>query len=217
MNTKYEDTDYKVIIYDGDLPYMARILSCIKQLTPAYFIITHENDILIKFDEKSIRQLLYNAIKYNIDYVDLKHDVLNKPDIPISDTLFISKIRDDEYYKFSVQPSLWNKESAIRLYSKFSDKTYQGSECDEVQQFMKPQKIYTLFSKKSLISLFFNVTPEYCFMRITQGGTLSPLREDNELEAFIQEEHVKIYNIYLNKSKRTQSPTAHSIQKGRIK
>ena len=54
-------------------------------------------------------------------------------------------------------------------------------------------------------------------MRITQGGTLSPLREDNELEAFIQEEHVKIYNIYLNKSKRTQSPTAHSIQKGRIK
>ena len=90
------------------------------------------------------------------------------------------------------------------------------AEGEEVQEYMKTQKVYTLVSKRPIQSLFYKVSPEYCFMHITQAGTLFPLRDDNGLDPSIQEEHTSIYAKYLSTSNRKQSATAHNIQMERI-
>lgn len=217
LNKAYDDTKYKVIIYDESLAYMSRILHCIKQIEGPYFIISHENDILIRFDEKGMNRLIEVAKEHNIDYIDLKHDALSSAEIEVSDTLSISKKREDDPYTFSHQPSIRNKESAIKLYSKFAGKKYGlEAEGEEVQEYMKTQKVYTLVSKRPMQSLFFMVSPEYCFMHITQAGTLFPLRDDNGLDPSIQEQHTSIYAKYLSASNRKQSATAHNIQIERI-
>jgi hypothetical protein len=216
FNTKYDDTTYKVITYDDSLPYMSRVLSCIKQLESPYFIITHDHDILIKFDEESIDKLIDTAEEYNIDYIDLKHDPLNQCQLPVTDTLYVSKMRDDQYYKFSVQPTLWNKESAEKFYSKFESKGYRDSESEDVQEYMKTQTACTLVSNRSLISLFHLVSPEYYFMHLTHMGELFPLRDDNCLDGIVQEEHEIMYSKYLSMSKRNQSSKAYKIHIERV-
>jgi hypothetical protein len=216
FNTAYDDTNYKVIMYDDTLPYMSRVLSCIQKIEGSHFIITHDHDILIRFDEESMDKLIDTAKEYNIDYIDLKHDPLNRGQLPITDTLNLSKMRDDQYYKFSVQPTLWKKESAEIFYSKFASKGYRDSESEDVQEYMKTQTACTLVSENLLISLFHFVSPEYCFMHITHHCELFPLREDNCLEDFIQEEHAIMYSKYLNSSKRNQSSKAYKIHIERV-
>lgn len=197
---------FKTILYDETAPYFTRLLSCIKQIDATHFILTHDNDILIKFDIDTINKIV-ESMKINaIDSLRLQHDPENQLEIKINDTVSMSKLRDNDMYSFNVQPRIWSKDSAIALYSTFPDKQYIGtsSEGFDVLAYAKEhQKNYILFDAMPIQSARkFICSSCYCYIHLTSAGKLILYSKDNPVDPIVKAEQEKIYEKYLKSSKR---------------
>jgi hypothetical protein len=140
---------------------------------------------------------------HNIDSVELVSRGKNA-EIHIYDTLSIIKIESDKYF-FNVQPRLWKKDSALKLFSQFPDSPYHGSENVEIQQFVeKNLTMYNLFDTavvKSIRALY--CSPMFCFLHIITNSRISdPKTNMPGVADFIQKEHEHIVNTYFTNSKR---------------
>jgi hypothetical protein len=207
---------YKTILYDDNNPYFTRLLSCIRQIDSPYFIITHENDILLKFDKDIINKLVNQMEENKIDSINLQHKdnytkLVNetedkyKPEIKISETLYISKMTDDRF-TFCVQPRIWKKESAINLFSALPHKPYfVSSENHDVQSYvLKNQITYIIYSINSIGK--HTTLPEYSFLHITIGGKFMSCKKNDNLDEYAQTEFNNICNKYIKNGKRNQMP-----------
>lgn len=202
---------YKTILYDDKLPYYSRILQCIQQIDVSHFIITHENDILIKFDKDAIYKMVNIMKEKSIDSINLKHanntvkdEPKYTPEIQVTDTLYISKMKNDDNFVFCIQPRIWNKESAIKLFSTYPDTTYRASELENIQQYMKAhQNTYITHSKNFLVGLLMDVIPEYCYLHMTISAQFWEYdKEDSKLDPILKKEHELIFNKYVINSAR---------------
>ena len=173
---KQMELTYKTILYDGNAPYMQRLATCIEQVPEPYFILSQDNDILIKYDAQTISKLMASMKEHAIDSIELKHNEKNKePKIKVTDTLSIVRHGKEDPYTFCVQPHLWEKGAAKEFYTTNTIKGYRESENNNVQRFAKEHQVtYELFSEKSLQSTCIGkagkVSPEYVFIHVTNSG-----------------------------------------------
>jgi hypothetical protein len=181
--------------------------SCIEQLPAEYFILSHENDILLQYDKDAINGLVQAMKDKQIDSIDFKHNKHNGASRDkITDSLYIMLFDPNNPLIFGVQPRLWRKESAIKFFKANPDKTYRSSEDMDVQIYMKlNQKTYELYSTKSIKSWYFGVdrvAPEYMFMHITHDNKFSPKSTPNRyrvvVDPIVQKELDAVQQKYID-------------------
>jgi hypothetical protein len=194
---------FKTILYDDTKPYFQRLSSCIRQLNSPYFILMHENDILIKCDMDSINKIVDVMNTKKIDSVKLL-DQRGKSEIHIKDTLYLLKIKDDDRYRFCVNPRLWRRESALNLYESFPEKTYNGSEDMDVQNFSKNQSIYALSDTSHIRQSSEDEYRSKYFlsMNLTRSGNIYQYDKNSETDPIIKDAYTKIKDKYFKNTKR---------------
>lgn len=198
---------YTTILYDDNDTYFMRLLSCIREINAPYFIITPESDILLKFDSDVIDKLVNQMQEGKIDSINLQHKHNYKPEIKITDTLSISKMIGNDLV-FCVQPRIWNRKSAINLFSALPDKNYKISENQNTQSYIEQnQTTYITHSVNSMTlpgGLLITI-PEYCYVHITRKGKFMLCKKYKYVNPYMQKEFDNICNRYINNSKRTQT------------
>ena len=197
------DLAYTTILYDASTPYMQRLATCIEQVTASYFILSHENDVLLQYDASAMNALASSMKEHKIDSIDLKHHDTPEERIQITPTLFISNVSDP--FTFRVQPRLWKKESAIKLFTANRSKTYRRAENSNVQASIKSQKqkTYEAYSANSIPSWYFavhNSIPEYLFIHITNGNKFIPMPQTKgkTVDPMVQKELDAIQKNYID-------------------
>jgi hypothetical protein len=209
-NSNFPGCEYPTILYDDQLPYASRILSCLHVVTTDYVVVMHENDIILSMNSEVICSLPNIMSSHNIDSVTLKHEPRGSAPVPVIPEL--SLVAKYEYF-FCVQPTLWNKSRLIELFSTFPDKIYRKIEDDDVQAYMvKHYKAYALCSTKSIPTVWYNVAPEYKFIHLTSRLLLLPCSKRNNLDPYIQSQHEYIFTKYLSSSKRGIQRSLHSYE-----
>ena len=208
-NKLYEGCEHTQIIYDDSLPYAGRLLSCIGQISSKYILLTHENDIVCRFDSIMIEELVTNMDEYAIDTIDLKHEPFGSHPIYITDE--ISLVKKFNYF-YCVQPSLWRLSSLHAILTKYSDRGYRQIEGDDVQEYMvNTWNVRGLVATDSIQSIWYRVSPCYAFLHLTSRLLLLPCSEENMLEPSLQLEHEHIFSRYLSNSTRGKQETIYSF------
>ena len=195
-----KDVYNNIIYYDDTLPYASRILNSVKQIDDERFLLMHDNDILLRADNDKMEQLLRLYTEHNIDRLDLQ--VAFDPGVEQSIfgvTVTFEDIKkkiqyvtvDDEYqlikqvyfrnhpslgssYLYNVNPSIWNKQSLLRVMEQFSHLEYRAIEGDEVQRFCNDLNIYKIGAPNFISCGHFDCADFFIFFHITHGGKLVP-------------------------------------------
>ena len=194
---------FKTILYDDTKPYFQRLSSCIRQLNSPHFILIHDNDILLKCDMDFINKIVDVMNTNRIDAVRLLHEPGNS-DIHIKDTLYLTKINDNDPYRFCVNPRLWRKESALDLYESLPQKTYKESEDKNTQDFTKKQSIYALNDTSHIKQNSDNQRRSKYFLsfNLTRSGSIYQYNKNSETDPIIKDAYTKIKQKYLKNTKR---------------
>jgi len=200
---KPTDLKYQEVLYDEKVLYTRRILHCIEKVTEPIFILTHENDILIEYDKDLIQKIIDKMGENKIDSVQLTHMSENPGDeIPVTDDLSLYN-KKRYIFTFSVQPRIWMKESAIKVFSTPAPKNYIGAENGNVQKYIKNnQKTYVVHSKTPMNSTEFLVTNAYVTFHAVRSGHFMSYQENNDLHPTIKKEHEYAYNTWMLASAR---------------
>jgi hypothetical protein len=198
--TKETSLKYQTILYDDNTPYSKRLIKCISEILEPYFILSHENDILVGYDPNTILELKRSMEKNIIDSITLKHFPKCTNLIQVNNSL--SLFNPDPDYVFNVQPRLWKKTSALNLFTSIPDKNYKTIESANTESYIKSnQKTYTVCSSTPVKSTRdFIVIPEYKYIHITSGGKfiINKQKIDKNIEIIYSE----IYNRYIKNSRR---------------
>lgn len=170
-------------MYDDTLKYTGRWLNILEEINTDYIVIIHDVDILLYFDinifniyyslvlENKIDRLslsIFNPNSKLSKYIDnIEYAICNLNDIK----------KTNHYVPYDVSPSVWNKNSFIKLCSIFPNETYASSELNiNLQNYCKKTlKCYG-------ISYTSNIQIQYCrglvystyfkFLHITTNGKL---------------------------------------------
>ncbi len=203
------------VIYNEDLAYNRRLVHCISQVTQPYIILSHESDILLKYDMSAISSITNIMSTNNIDSVELTANRGNCGDInkvEISPTLYMVDIKLYEY-TFNVQPRIWKISSAKDLFGSPTEKTYKQSEDSEVQRHIRnnhntyglccsdPIKTYGINGDNR--QPYVDVSPVYTFIHLTSLGKFLKRMSDKDIgkaDPFIIQTHKDIYDSYIQKS-----------------
>jgi hypothetical protein len=197
----YVSLNYETILYNDKLSYNKRLTHCISYVKHKYFILTHENDILINYNKNTIINLVNIMNLNNIDSIILRHYNNCKKNIKVSDNLSISPV-----YNFKVQPRIWKKTSSIELFKSIPNKNYKSIENSNVQEYIKVnQKIYSLCCKNPIQSVLSMATAiDYIYIHITSAGKFFEANTNN-VSPIIKKEYINIYNKYIKNSERGTS------------
>jgi hypothetical protein len=204
------DPNYTTVIYDENLAYTKRMLYCIEKVEAPYFILSQESDIIVKYNSDAMKALTETMGKKNIDSIDLLIRDLNcQKQEKITDTLFITDLKGggwhlDRNLVYTVQPRLWNKESAKQFFSSIGDATYKDVEREETQKYINEnQTTYGLCPSNpmmsyGLVSKPFPAAPEYIFIHLTQNGQfISKPSETDDIDAEIAPIVKELYDKYI--------------------
>ena len=193
---------FKTIIYDDTQPYFQRLSSCISQVDSPHLILIHDNDILVQCDTNAIDKIVDAMNANDIDAVRLLHAPGNS-EIHIKDTLYLSKIGDDDRYVYCVNPRLWRKESALDLYRSLPQTTYKLSEEMDVQEFSKKQKIYALSDTNNVKASKDQYRSKYFLtMNLTRAGKIYPFNTSEHTDPIIKNAYAKLKEKFKNITKR---------------
>jgi len=178
-----------VILYDDSLNYSKRLAHCLSQITDEYIIFFHDMDILIKYDQSSIKKLLSLMKEQSLDRIDFQVRKLNERDtIPFEDDIILTRrphnfVNEDLYY-YNVNPSIWKTSALLDIMNKF-DKGYRDIERVDTQYYVRQKfKIYKLYTPLKINAGYFNTTKLFCFLHITHYGKL--LGKNNELPLWLK-------------------------------
>ena len=210
--TKETEFKYTTVLYDNNALYMERIAKCIEQVPAPYCIVSHDNDILIKYNPSFIHSLIETMKQHKIDTIELRHNDNNKEEkIKITDTLYIAPHGKEDSHVFSVQPHIWEKEAAKRFFSANSTKGYRYSENSNVQKYTKENIVtYELVLENSIQSICTvkagKVSPDYVFIHLTTNGkfTHNGNAQKTILDPLVKAEIDEIQKKYIDSSSRGQ-------------
>jgi len=211
------DLNYTTIIYSESLSYTKRMLYCIEKIDTLYAIISHESDILIKYNSDSMISLTERMGTMNIDSVDLViRDLKCKKQEKITDNLFIMNLNGEAWHRergllYTVQPRLWKKESAKKFFSSIGDLTYKEVENAPAQKYISEnQNTYGVCSANpmmsfGILSTGFPVSAEYVFIHITMHGKfVRKATEQNSVHPEIAGIEKELYEHYIQGSHRAK-------------
>jgi len=173
------DVSYKTVLYNDGDPYMQRLKTCIEQIPTEYFILTHDNDILIQYNKLAIESVVDKMVEMNIDSVLLKNTAEGGPRIKVTDTLSLWQVPEGfGGLRYCVQPNIWKKEGAMKLFSSNAAKNYRRSENPNVQEYVKNNLSSYQLSSETVIKSWYvgceRATPEYVFIHVTKVGYFFP-------------------------------------------
>ena len=209
------DLIYETILYDDNLAYTKRMAYCLNKVDAPYCIVSQENDILIKYNKEAIEILVEKMSGMNppIDSVDLvMRDFDCEKQLQITDTLYITNLKGslwEQYtgFLFTVQPRLWNRVSAINLFSSIGDINYKNVEFSETQEYVKANhNVYGFCSTQPMISFgliseAFPAASEYIYLHVTKGGMFRRrVVEANALHPEIAVLEKELYDKYIEPS-----------------
>ena len=209
---KETNLKFTTIQYDDSIPYTKRLLYCIEKVNDPYIIVSHEGDILLKYDAATIQNLVDTMIANQVDSIDLLSQRIEcKDTISISDTLSITDIATAKY-PYTVQPRLWKTESAKKLYSFIPGKDYKNSEDDHVQAYIREnQKTYGICCTNPILSfgicilheMSFFVSPPYIFLHLTRANKfVRRIKDSDKVYQLIAQAQKDIYDKYAESSPR---------------
>jgi hypothetical protein len=141
---------FPVILYDDSKAYADRLLQCLTKAyeqLDSYFVICHDNDILLHYKDDAIENIQNEMIRSNIVRIDLcmYEHFRNRNAHKISMGDNIQLIKNDDFYLYSVAPSLWNKDSYIDVLKNNAYCDYRNIE-PSATEYMKPRyNVYTLY------------------------------------------------------------------------
>lgn len=167
---------HNIVYYSDSEPYATRLLTCLKQIDDEYFLFLHDIDIVLSVDFLKIMQF-YDFLKINnYDRVDLKHTFnLNTSCVINSeDGLFLIKSENPQDYIYNVNPSIWKKESFVRMLSAFPNETYRSIEF-KVQEYCQQFNIFKLHSPKPLNCGWFICDSCFKFLHVVHFGKVLPM------------------------------------------
>jgi hypothetical protein len=131
-NFKYDN----VYEYDNSTPYGTRLMDVLSQMTDTYIILLHENNIFVDYVQKD------RFLGVCKDFDNLNGDQLR---------LFVSGVSASEKktemlyslingYFYSVCPTLWKRESLLKLVTRFKHLPYKEFELsNEMQKYTQIQ------------------------------------------------------------------------------
>lgn len=199
-NKQFPACKYKTILYEDLKPYASRLLTGIEQIPDEYIIITHENDVIIRFSPEFIEQIIQVMRDHDIDSVELKHDARGSGPLPINAET--SMVKKTEYF-YNVQPTVWKRDRLLQFLRAFPDKLYRTIEHDDTQKYMADNyKTYTLLCNNRIQSIWYELPVEYCYLHLTARLMLLPCTRMSGLHPEAQKEHDTIYLKYLHDSTR---------------
>ena len=206
---------YETILYDDNLAYTKRMAYCLNKVDAPYCIVSQENDILVKYNKEAIEILVEKMRDTNppIDCIELViRDFDCEKQLQITDTLYITNLKGSlwEQYTgllFTVQPRLWNRVSAINLFSSIGDINYRNVEFSETQEYVKANhNVYGFCSTQPMISFgllseAFPAASEYIFIHVTREGMFQRRAvEANALHPEIAVLEKELYEKYMEPS-----------------
>ena len=208
-NTLYDACEYPQLLYDENLPYAGRLLSCLSQLDVTYLLLTHENDVICSIDTAMLETLVAKMTEYGIDTIDLKHESRGSAPLYVTDRL--SLVKKSEYF-YCVQPSLWRRSSLQAILAKYSDRGYRQIESDDIQKYMvETWNVRGLCATPSMQTIWYKVSPYYAYIHLTSRLLLLPCSAENGLHPYIQQVHEQIFALYLSHSTRGTQNTIYSF------
>jgi len=199
---KHTKLKYETILYDDNITYNRRILTCIEKIICEYFIISHESDILFKYNKDIIFKISEIMKQNNIDSVELKQqpNCINK--IKVTNELSLTDVTEKDY-TFNVQPRLWKRTSSLKFFGSIPNVTYKSIEIGVTQNYIEQNfKTYSLCNTRPVRSLRkFIQIPDYVYIHITsQGGFIK--QDMTNVDKFIIDEYNNIHKKYIEKSNR---------------
>jgi hypothetical protein len=209
-----------VIFYNNNDQYAKRLLTCFNEVEAEYFLFIHDIDILLEVDSKMIEKF-YKFLKLkNYDRIDLKYTnkidnttliKVNKdkhinnwgitPNYNIDNGIYLVKQNDPSNYIYNVNPSIWKKESFIKILNNFNNKSYRTIEEMDVQNFSTQFNIFKLYSKNKIKCGYFECLSIFKFLHISHSGKLLSLNNEFKTEYGqpyneISDEYLKIIDKY---------------------
>ena len=171
----------QIIFYDDALPYASRIYTGVSGIEEGFFVLMHDNDILIS--ENSQIHMVATVFQHKkMHRLDLKHTPVRNPpkgsvSLNYKYQLCRHKMIPGNDYVYNVNPSMWDKKCLLEVMKKFHDLSYREIEKNEVQQFCSEKDFYFLYcpdpSKVKQAGHFF-CSDIFVFLHITHGGKFLP-------------------------------------------
>ena len=141
-----------------------------------------------------------DKINYNSQIVNIS-DWQNINKNEIGDNLVLVEQNDINNYIYNVNPSIWKKNTLIKILENFPHKNYRTIEEIDVQNFAKNFKVFKMYSNKKIDCGYFQCLPIFVFLHISHSGKLLPLNDDfktiyGQSYNHISQEYIEIINKY---------------------
>ena len=182
LDYKFND-NIEVLKYDANLAYSDRISYLIENLDTDYFILSHDIDLIINFDEDKLKKYLEIVKDYNIDRLslgvfnpsDLISEKIVRDDLSICQLVF--NMSRNFFTPFDYSPSIYKKDSIYKFYKNFPGISYKELELYKgVQDYFKDNLSAYGIQKTYDMSLVYHrgfvYTSDFNFLHITVAGSL---------------------------------------------
>lgn len=191
--------------YDANNCYSERWQNILPKIESKYIIVVHDVNLIINHDSDKIKELLTLIDNNNIDRCSLnvfknnhsiKGETIEICDLNSPNT--ISKL----FIPFDVSPSIWKKESFLKIWLKFQVETYRNSELNEsLQQFCRTNlKCYGLNKTNEKIHYCLG-RPYYGWFKILHITIKGELPFPPEAHMDLKEDFLRIIEKYSLKDK----------------
>jgi hypothetical protein len=182
------------VFYAQTDSYTKRVSSVIKQIDSDYLLFLHDVDLIINLNQDTFKSYLNLMIKNNVDRLSLGV-FNNKEESIISNDLAITRLSNfgmskNFFTPFDYAPSIYKKNSLLKLYSIF-DESYQNFELrDDVQNFaltnLKCYGVQKLNDGNIIYHRGFAFIKDMSFLHLTVKGKLLPLNLYYDLECYVK-------------------------------
>jgi hypothetical protein len=190
----------KYIEYDENLCYSDRwTKNILPEINSKYILILHDVQIIIKYDEYFISNIITLMQKHNIDRISLNVfdgvDVINDYNIKICN---LNNAVGNTTIPYDNCPCIWNKESFRVLLDSFPNETYRTSELNNNLQIFCREKMRCYGLQKTNKKIYYCLgrpfLENFCVLFITiKNELLGPI------EVYMDMKDDFLY--YLNKYK----------------
>ena len=176
----------QIIYYDDALPYASRIYTGVSAIEDDFFLLMHDNDILIseKVDTMHMFATIFKHRK--IDRLDLQHTPLQNVS-SIINVNYEYQLTKQHYFKnhpkmgtnyvYNVNPSIWKKECLLEVMKEFGNLSYRDMEQESVQEFCSKKDFYQVHCPSPhqvQRAGHFLCSDVFLFLHITHGGKFLP-------------------------------------------
>ena len=215
-----KDDEYKkyfidILKYKNSTPYATRLQE-IKHIQNDYFIIIHDVDLLIKYDADILNQFEKYMKKKNFDKIEFQHWApphyankrkfeMNNPEINFNDICRLYRTSNINIIKhgmalFNVQPTMWKKESFLKIMYKFPHLGYKQIEKDiQLAQCIANMNCYSLLVNNPINCGHYIGDYFFLSLHILRHGKIFNPEQMHRFGVKLDEGVYKIYTDILNK------------------